>query len=136
MKRQQRLKAKKMNDSVFDAHMRDADQALIDTFGVPLDLIISPGAVAQTIHVDIEKDLSIQTLGDRNRVASTQRSTGMILATLYNNQVPQNLKSARLVMQGKRYLFTEPRVSGDLVEFILLAEVDDAKSGDRNTQFL
>lgn len=121
---------------MFDAHMRDADQALIDTFGIPLELIVFPDATAQTIYVDIEKDLSIQTLGDRNRVASTQRSASIILATVYQDQVPDDLRAARLVMQGKRYIFTEPRVSGDLVEFILLAEVDDAKSGDRTSQFL
>ena len=125
-----------MNSSTFDALMADADLKIMETFGVPLEIILSPGASAITIQVDIETNLSLQILGDRDRISNTQRTASLTLATLHRKDVPEDIANARLVRDNQPYVLVEPRVDGDMVEFILLPEKSAGTSGDRHSTFL
>jgi hypothetical protein len=126
---------KAMNNSTFDALMSEADNALLDHFGTPLQIIFLPGEEPQLIQVDIETELSVQELGERGRSSNTQRNQSLILASLHHSSVPEKVKLARLVYKDQRYIFTEPKPDGDLVEFILLPEPAANEAGDRHSTF-
>ncbi len=124
-----------MNNSTFDALMGEADKALLDHFGTTLQIIYTPGTDPQSIQVDIESGLSVQEIGERGRSSNTQRNQSLILATLHHNQVPENLRLARLLWNDKRYILTEPTADVDMVEFILLPEPSANEAGDRHSTF-
>jgi hypothetical protein len=125
-----------MNNSVFDALMSDADQVLLNAFGIALQIVLSPGDTPQTIQVDIETNLTVQTLGDRDRIGSTQRKGVLTLATFHEKDLPADPSKARLKYKGKSHVLVEPRIDGDMVEFILLPSVATNESGNKDTQFL
>jgi len=107
----------------------------MDAFGTGCQLIASPGADPVTVQVDIESGLTSQELGERGR-GTASRTGRHVIGSLLAAAVPADIEQARLVVDGVRYVLTEPVPSGGEVEFLLLPETASGSSGSKSSTFL
>lgn len=120
-------------DSEFDALMAEADTELMSTFGS--EVLLIEGAATRWVMADIERDVSVQRIGERRSVGGASRFGRVTLCSLLAVDAPVDPQSARLEIDGRRYCLAEPEGNDGEVEYLLMPEPAGANPGDRNTTF-
>ena len=120
-------------DSEFDALMADADTELMSTFGS--EVLLIEGAATRWVMADIERDVSVQRIGERRSVGGASRFGRITLCRLLAVDAPADPQSARLEIDGQRYCLAEPEGNEGEVEYLLMPEPAGANPGDRSTTF-